>query len=71
MKIRHSMSYNPLFEFLSLTFYRSSDSAARSAVLVMGITGVGKSTFISKLVGEDTGIGHELTSCEYSFNSQN
>ncbi|KOS46985.1 hypothetical protein ACN38_g1982 [Penicillium nordicum] len=40
----------------------SSDSAAGSAVLVMGITGVGKSTFISKLVGKDTGIGHDLTS---------
>ncbi|KAH6988472.1 P-loop containing nucleoside triphosphate hydrolase protein [Ilyonectria destructans] len=31
-------------------------------VMVMGITGVGKSTFISKLTGEDVGIGHELTS---------
>ncbi|OBS29433.1 hypothetical protein FPOA_03370 [Fusarium poae] len=28
----------------------------------MGITGVGKSTFISKLTGDDVGIGHDLTS---------
>ncbi|KAF4955416.1 hypothetical protein FSARC_11848, partial [Fusarium sarcochroum] len=33
-----------------------------TAILVMGVTGVGKSTFISKLTGEDAGIGHELTS---------
>jgi GTPase Era involved in 16S rRNA processing len=32
-------------------------------VLVVGITGVGKSTFISKLIGEDVGIGRDLTSC--------
>ncbi|KAH6880663.1 hypothetical protein B0T10DRAFT_565399 [Thelonectria olida] len=31
-------------------------------ILVMGVTGVGKSTFISKLTGDDSGIGHELTS---------
>ncbi|KAJ5889036.1 hypothetical protein N7495_009077 [Penicillium taxi] len=39
-----------------------SDFSAGVAVLVMGMTGVGKSTFISKLIGGDTGIGHELTS---------
>lgn len=49
-----------------LTFYRISDFSAGVAVLVMGITGVGKSTFISKLIGDDAGIGHDLTSCEYS-----
>ncbi|KAL4886535.1 P-loop containing nucleoside triphosphate hydrolase protein [Aspergillus karnatakaensis] len=37
-------------------------SADDMVVLVMGITGVGKSTFISKLIGEDIGIGHDLTS---------
>ncbi|KAJ5273274.1 hypothetical protein N7478_008399 [Penicillium angulare] len=39
-----------------------SDKSPCSIVLVMGITGVGKSTFISKLIGDDTGIGHDLTS---------
>ncbi|KAJ5406665.1 hypothetical protein N7465_007949 [Penicillium sp. CMV-2018d] len=39
-----------------------SDFSAGVAVLVMGITGVGKSTFISKLIGDDAGIGHDLTS---------
>ncbi|KAF2870051.1 P-loop containing nucleoside triphosphate hydrolase protein, partial [Massariosphaeria phaeospora] len=32
-------------------------------VLVMGMTGVGKSSFISSLVGEDVGIGHGVDSC--------
>ncbi|KAJ5534657.1 hypothetical protein N7527_000911 [Penicillium freii] len=39
-----------------------SDFSTGVAVLVMGITGVGKSTFISKLIGDDAGIGHDLTS---------
>ncbi|KAJ5175213.1 uncharacterized protein N7482_001090 [Penicillium canariense] len=41
----------------------TSEFSAGVAVLVMGITGVGKSTIISKLIGGDTGIGHDLTSC--------
>lgn len=36
-------------------------------VLAMGIMGVGKSTFISKLTAADTGIGHDQTSCEYQY----
>ncbi|KAH7129193.1 hypothetical protein EDB81DRAFT_950889 [Dactylonectria macrodidyma] len=36
-------------------------SAGDVAILVMGVTGVGKSTFISRLTGEDAGIGHDLT----------
>ncbi|RBR20217.1 hypothetical protein FVER53590_09924 [Fusarium verticillioides] len=39
-------------------------SAGDAVILVMGITGVGKSTFISKLTGEDAGIGHDLASYE-------
>ncbi|KAJ5559428.1 hypothetical protein N7513_001827 [Penicillium frequentans] len=39
-----------------------SDFSAGVMVLVTGITGVGKSTFISKLIGGDNGIGHDLTS---------
>ena len=31
-------------------------------IAVMGMTGVGKSTFISLLVGDDIGIGHGLNS---------
>ncbi|KAJ6013397.1 hypothetical protein N7540_007988 [Penicillium herquei] len=38
------------------------DVSAAVAVLVMGVTGVGKSRFISKLTGSDTGIGDGLTS---------
>lgn len=45
-----------------LTEYRSPPTGA-VVVMVMGITGVGKSTFISKLTGEDVGIGHDLASC--------
>jgi putative ribosome biogenesis GTPase RsgA len=32
-------------------------------IAVMGLTGVGKSTFISQLVGSKVAIGHELESC--------
>ncbi|RGP71717.1 hypothetical protein FLONG3_7021 [Fusarium longipes] len=39
-----------------------SMSPGHTVILVMGITGVGKSTFISKLTGDDVGIGHDLTS---------
>ncbi|KAL5336961.1 P-loop containing nucleoside triphosphate hydrolase protein [Aspergillus crustosus] len=42
--------------------FQRTSSANDTVVLVMGITGVGKSTFISKLIGEDIGIGHDLTS---------
>ncbi|KAJ5971290.1 uncharacterized protein N7479_001208 [Penicillium vulpinum] len=34
----------------------------------MGITGVGKSSFISKVTGHDSGIGHDLTSCQCKHN---
>ncbi|KAL7948668.1 P-loop containing nucleoside triphosphate hydrolase protein [Trichoderma barbatum] len=42
-------------------------------IAVMGGTGVGKSTFISLLTGENVGIGHDLQSCTtkvgvYNFN---
>ncbi|KAF4470799.1 hypothetical protein FALBO_2295 [Fusarium albosuccineum] len=37
-------------------------SAGDVVILVMGVTGVGKSSFISRLTGEDAGIGHDLTS---------
>ena len=32
-------------------------------IAVMGITGSGKTTFISRCMGEDVGIGHDLHSC--------
>lgn len=32
-------------------------------IAVMGLTGVGKSTFISQLVGSNVAIGHNLESC--------
>lgn len=44
--------------------YRMPDFSTGAVVLVMGITGVGKSNFVSKLIGGDTGISHNLTSCE-------
>ncbi|KAJ5729237.1 uncharacterized protein N7483_003745 [Penicillium malachiteum] len=44
------------------------DVSEAVAILVMGVTGVGKSRFISKLTGSDAGIGDGLTSCEYSAN---
>ncbi|KLO86380.1 uncharacterized protein LW93_11155 [Fusarium fujikuroi] len=54
----------------------SSPSAGDAVILVMSITGVGKSTFISKLTGEDAGIGHDLESYTkgigiYSMNVEN
>jgi predicted GTPase len=33
------------------------------AILVMGVTGSGKSTFISRLTDDEVGIGHSLESC--------
>lgn len=35
-----------------------------TVVAVMGPTGTGKSTFISKLAGREMNIGHNLSSCE-------
>ena len=40
--------------------YRHNDAT----IAVMGLTGSGKSTFISKLVGDEVVIGHQLESCE-------
>jgi adenylate kinase family enzyme len=39
-------------------------------IVVLGVTGSGKSTFISTLTEHDTGISHGLTSCEYSTESE-
>lgn len=35
-------------------------------IAVVGITGAGKSTLISKVVDEDVGVGHNLTSCQFT-----
>ncbi len=43
-------------------------ASSDAVVLVMGITGSGKSTFISELVKEDVQIGHDLTSCTSGVN---
>lgn len=40
------------------------EPAKQLAILVMGITGSGKSTFISRLTTDDVTIGHSLESCE-------
>jgi ABC-type uncharacterized transport system ATPase component len=32
-------------------------------IAVMGVTGAGKSTFISRCAGQDVTVGHDLTSC--------
>lgn len=34
-------------------------------IAVMGVTGAGKSTFISHLTTENVGIGHGLEGCKY------
>jgi hypothetical protein len=36
-----------------------------TVIAVMGITGVGKSTFIANATGQDVRIGHGLASCQY------
>jgi predicted GTPase len=36
-------------------------------VLVMGLTGAGKSFFINKLTDQDVQIGHQLRSCRSSI----
>ncbi len=36
-----------------------------SFVAVMGVTGAGKSTFISRLAGDGAKVGHDLVSCKY------
>jgi ABC-type transport system involved in cytochrome bd biosynthesis fused ATPase/permease subunit len=36
-------------------------------VAVMGVTGAGKSTFISLLSDQDVNIGHDLESCQLLF----
>ncbi len=43
-------------------------TSSDAVVLVMGITGSGKSTFISELVEEDVQVGHDLTSCTSGVN---
>ncbi|KAJ8111812.1 hypothetical protein OPT61_g5685 [Boeremia exigua] len=40
-----------------------SKSARGVGILVMGLTGAGKSTFISQITQQDIGIGHSLGSC--------
>lgn len=35
-------------------------------IAVMGVTGAGKSTFISTLTDEEVEIGHDMESCEFS-----
>ncbi|KAH7129910.1 P-loop containing nucleoside triphosphate hydrolase protein [Dactylonectria estremocensis] len=42
--------------------------SADVVILIMGVTGVGKSTFISNFTGQDTGIGHDLTSFTMGVN---
>ena len=44
--------------------YRKYDGP-KDAVLLMGLTGSGKSTFISLLAEEEVEIGHKLESCEF------
>lgn len=34
-------------------------------VAVMGMTGSGKSTFISLCTGEDVAVGHDLQACKF------
>ncbi|KAJ6192387.1 P-loop containing nucleoside triphosphate hydrolase protein [Bipolaris maydis] len=51
---------------LSQQHYRSQQNASSSesiGILVMGLTGAGKSTFISQLTNQDAEIGHSLESC--------
>jgi flagellar biosynthesis GTPase FlhF len=38
-------------------------------IAVMGMTGAGKTTFISKTTGLDMEIGHGLRSCRYNVSS--
>lgn len=41
-----------------------SSSKEDIIIAVMGVTGAGKSTFVSLLSGEDIEIGHGLQSCK-------
>ena len=41
-----------------------SGSPDDTIIAVMGVTGAGKSTFISLLIEEEIGIGHDLQSCK-------
>ena len=61
---RTGKSYSSYCPCTSLTICRFSELGMGEVVLVMGLTGVGKSSFISKVVGDDIGIGHELESCK-------
>ena len=36
-------------------------------IAVMGLTGVGKSTFVAECTGEEGGVGHTLESCTDSW----
>jgi predicted GTPase len=42
-------------------------TAGELAILVMGVTGSGKSTFINRLTEENVEIGHSLESCSSSL----
>lgn len=39
----------------------------RLAILVMGLTGSGKSTFIRAASGQDVAVGHGAESCRYAL----
>lgn len=36
----------------------------QGAIMLMGLTGSGKSSFIASLTGRNEGVGHSLNSCE-------
>lgn len=46
---------------------RSPDEPQEYSLVLMGLTGSGKSAFISSLVGRDIGIGRDLKSCEWNL----
>lgn len=52
------------------TFDSSGSTGPEPAILIMGVTGSGKSSFISRLTDDDIAIGHSLESCKQACNAK-
>ena len=57
----------------NLLAFAGASKAASNAVFiaVMGVTGAGKSTFVSQCTGRDVDVGHGLLSCKFPENPAN
>lgn len=67
---RNKLSFRYYFNYLMFTACFMLKMRIRPSdviIAVMGVTGVGKTSFISLFTEEDLGIGHSLEACKAHF----